>query len=70
VEEGLAHPEDCFSWWIEAHKAGPLNAAAVMKLVSELWKRYANRRIHCAMRTGAPEQTIINGVPIATAPLG
>jgi SAM-dependent methyltransferase len=70
VKEGLGHPEDCFSWWIEAYKAGPLNGAAVMRFVADLWKRYADRRIQRTMRTGAAEQVMIDGVPTATAALG
>jgi hypothetical protein len=70
VKEGRNSPEDCFSWWIEGRKERPPNAAAVMRFVANLWKCYGDRRIQCSMLTSAPEQTIVDGVPIATAPIG
>jgi SAM-dependent methyltransferase len=70
VNEGLDHPGDCFSWWIEGRKERPPNAAAVMRFVGDLWQRYGDRRIQCSVLSSAPEQTFVDGVRVAIAPLG
>jgi hypothetical protein len=68
VEEGLNRPKDCFSWWIESRKERPPNAAALIRFVIDLGRRYGDRRFQCGMHTAAPTQTVIDGIPLAYWP--
>jgi hypothetical protein len=69
IRDGISRPQDSFSWWIEARKDRPPNAAALVRFVDEIWRRYWLRRIHTHMFTAA-DWAVIDGEIVATAPEG